>query len=147
MPKTILAEAFSPAAPGPLYAKLCDASSWPQWSPIERAVIEQPAEGGDIVGEVRRFETGRIRSREQIVEAVPDRRISYILLSGLPLLDYRADVELTPHGEGTAITWRSSFRPARPGTGWLYRLILRRFLQRMAEGLAGAETAAPQPEG
>jgi hypothetical protein len=36
------------------------------------------------------------RAREEIVELIPDRRLSYVLLSGYPFRDYRADVDLEP---------------------------------------------------
>jgi hypothetical protein len=40
---------------------------------------------------------------------------AYELLSGLPIRDYRAGVTLAPAAEGgTAIRWRSSFRPGFP---------------------------------
>lgn len=137
MPKTIRVEAHSPAPAARLFELLCDSRTWPEWSPIERASLEQPGEHGTL-GEIRRFETGRTVSREQVVEVVPDRRLSYVLLSGLPLVDYRADIDLIETADGTTVRWSSSFRPGRPGSGWLYKLILRRFLQRMVEGLAAA---------
>lgn len=35
----------------------------------------------------------------------------------------------------------SSFRPKVPGTGWLYRRVLSRFIERCARGLAAYATA------
>jgi hypothetical protein len=74
--------------------------------------------------------------REQIVELVPARRFSYALLSGLPIRDYRADVDLEPRGRGTAIRWHSSFTPKLPGTGWLIRRRLAGITEHFAQGLA-----------
>jgi len=65
-----------------------------------------------------------------------------VLVSGLPLRDYRADVVLTPEGTGTRIEWSSSFRPKIPGTGRLYRAGLRRFIADTARRLADAASAA-----
>lgn len=137
MPKRIEVSAHTSAPPSVVFARLADAQTWPRWSPIERAVVESPGREG-VLGEVRRFETGRVTSREEVVEVAPDRRLSYILLSGLPLADYRADIDLKPEAGGTLITWRSSFRATQPGSGWLYKLFLKRFLRRMVEGLARA---------
>ena len=67
---------------------------------------------------------------------MPGRRLSYVLLSGLPLRNYRADVDLTPMDGGTAIRWHSKFGAARPGTGWLYRWALGRFIRQTVHGLA-----------
>jgi hypothetical protein len=65
-----------------------------------------------------------------VVEIVPGRRLSYILLSGLPLEDYRADVDLiaAPAG-GTTIRWRSRFRPKHRALGWFWRLLMTKTLR------------------
>jgi len=142
--QTIDVTAHSQTDARALYALLADGASWPIWSPIGSFELERP--GGsqpEGVGAVRIFRTGRFTSREQLVELVPGRRLSYVLLSGLPLRDYRADVDLTPDSTGTDIRWRSTFRPKIPGTGWLYRLVLTRFIQRCANGLAAGQEAAP----
>jgi hypothetical protein len=41
-----------------------------------------------------------------------------------------------PSGAGTTIQWHSSFRPKIPGTGWLYRLALRRVIRDTATRVA-----------
>ena len=51
-------------------------------------------------------------------------------------------ITLTPTPEGTAINWRSTFRPKVPGTGWLYRRELGKFIGRTVEGLAAAADRA-----
>jgi hypothetical protein len=57
--------------------------------------------------------------------------------AGLPLRGYRADIDLTPvESGGTDIRWHSTFRAKVPGTGWLYRVVLGRFIQRCVDGLA-----------
>jgi len=66
-----------------------------------------------------------------------------VLLSGLPLRDYRADVDLTPTDGGTDIRWHSTFHPKVPGTGWIYRRALTRFIGDMVRGLAAATAAPP----
>jgi Polyketide cyclase / dehydrase and lipid transport len=134
--------AHSSADAQTLYALLADGASWPTWSPIGSFALERPgACAPEGLGAVRVFRTGRVRSREQLVELVPGQRLSYVLLSGLPLRGYRADVDLTPNGAGTDIRWRSRFTAKVPGTGWLYRRSLARFIQRCADGLAAHATA------
>jgi hypothetical protein len=107
--------------------------------------LERPGDdGGESLNAIRVFHTGRSVSRERIVELVPGRRFSYALLSGLPLRDYRADIDLTPESGGTAVRWHSRFEPKVRGTGWLYRLALCRFIRRCADGLvAHAATVDP----
>lgn len=135
--------ATSAAAPDAVFALLADGATWPAWSPIGSFELERPAPGGDEgVGAIRVFRTGRTTSREEIVELVPDQRLSYILLSGLAIHDYRANVDLSPAaGGGTTIRWQSSFAAKLPGTGRLYRFALGRFIGRCATGLAAAASA------
>ncbi|WP_326560706.1 SRPBCC family protein [Micromonospora sp. NBC_01796] len=132
-----------------VYALLRAGATWPTWSGLDSFELERavpPVDGNgagdggpgahEEVGAIRVFRTGPMTSREEIVELVSARRLSYVLLSGLPLRDYRADVDLTPTLEGTTIRWHSTFEAKVPGTGWFYRLFLGRFIRQTAEGLA-----------
>jgi len=102
-----------------------------------RRFDEAHVDSGQGVGEIRRFRSGRVTSRERVVALEPPRRFAYEFLSGLPIRDYRAEVTLAPTAEaGTAIRWRSSFRAKIPGTGWVLRRSLTRFIAKTAEGLA-----------
>ena len=130
-------QAWSPASPQTVYALLAEGATWPTWSGIDSFELREPGDvGGESLNAVRVFRTGRTTSVERLVELVPGRRLSYSLLEGLPLRDYRADVDLTPVDAGTMIRWRSTFAAKRPGTGWLYRLVLSRFIRRAVRGLA-----------
>jgi uncharacterized protein YndB with AHSA1/START domain len=137
--------AWSPAPPHAVYGLLADGATWPTWSGHEAVELVERGEGdGDGVGAVRVLHRGRIRSRERIVELVPDERLGYELLAGLPLRDYRANVDLAPEGGGTAIRWSADFAPKVPGTGRLYRWALDRFMTATAARLAAraAEVAS-----
>jgi hypothetical protein len=103
---------------------------------------DQPAaDDPNGVGSTRTFTKGRVRGIDRVVELIPDRRFSYVHLHGLPLRDYRGDVDLEPVPDGTRIVWQASFRPKLPGTGWFWRIGIRRFLQQMADGLAASPVA------
>ena len=129
--------AWSPASPETVYALLADGSTWPTWSGIGSFELCAPGDtGGESINAVRVFHTGRTTSVEQLVALVPGRRLSYVLLEGLPLRDYRADVDLTPKDGGTEIRWHSTFAAKRPGTGWLYQRVLARFIRSGVRGLA-----------
>lgn len=141
----IRVEAVSAAAPEQVFALLADGSTWPQWGVFDEFALEERAPGGgEGVGALRRFTSHsygrRIDSRERVTELVPGRRLSYRLVSGLPLRDYRATVDLEPTPDGgTRIRWSSDFSGARvPGTAWLYRRVLESFIQRIADDLAAA---------
>jgi uncharacterized protein YndB with AHSA1/START domain len=131
------------ADPDAVWRLLGDSSTWPDWTPIDEYEPERPG-GGDGLGEIRRFRTGRHRVREEIVERADGRRLTYALLSGLALRDYRAEIDLTPAATGTEIRWHTTFRPKVPGSGWLYRRALEGITRTFVDGLAAAATSSGQ---
>jgi uncharacterized protein YndB with AHSA1/START domain len=125
-----------PAAPGAVFAPLLDRSTWPAWSGHDAFELLRPGTAGpDDVGSIGLLRSGRRVMREEIVEVVADRHISYTLLAGLPLRGYRADFDLTPTTEGTQVRWHATFH-APPGFGWIYVAALRRFTGRLLDGLS-----------
>jgi polyketide cyclase/dehydrase/lipid transport protein len=137
------------ASPDVLYKLLRDGATWPTWSPLGSFELRKPADDDEPegVGAIRVFRTGRVVTVERLVELVPDRRLSYELVSGLAIRDYHADVDLEPDDDGqTAIHWHSSFVAKVPGTGWLYQRSLSRFIERCARGLAAHATATKVSE-
>ena len=135
------------ADPAAVYALLADGSTWPEWSPLGSFTLVDPGDGApEGLGAVRLFRTGRVTSRERVVERTPDSVFSYVLEAGLPLRDYRAVVTLTPTATGTSIHWRSTFRAKVPGSGWVYRRQLGYFIARTVAGLAEAADRACRSE-
>lgn len=125
------------AEPAAVYALLRDGASWPRWSSIDSFWLERAGEReSEGVGAIRVFRKGKVTGRDQVAELIPDRRFSYLHLSGLPVRDYRADVDLEPTGDGTRIRWHISFTPKAPGTGWLLRWGIGRLIRQSARGLA-----------
>jgi len=136
---SIAARAESKAAASALFALLVDGATWPRWSMFDSFELERAGEGGPSgVGAVRVFSKWLTHSREEIVEIIPDRKLGYVLLSGLPLRNYRADVALTPRPEGgTTIAWTASFS-CLLGTAWFWRLFMGWTLSSVAAQLAAA---------
>lgn len=122
------------AEPPELWTLLDDSSSWPEWTPIESFELEREA-GDDGLGEIRLFKTGRVTVREEIVERRPNERLAYVLLGGLALRDYRAEIDLTQSAGATEIRWHTTFKPKIPGMGWIYRRALDKATQDFVEGL------------
>ena len=83
------------------------------------------------------------KAREQVVELIPGRRLSYVLLSGFPFHDYRADVDLEPVEGGTLIHWRSRFEIQQIGLGWFWRLFMTLVLNTTSQRLAAAAERGP----
>lgn len=124
------------ADPEAVWALLGDSASWPSWTPIETCMVIR-AGGPDGLGEVREFTTGRVTVREEIVGRAASRRLSYELLGGLAVSDYRADIDLAPGvgGHGTEIHWHTTFKAKVPGSGWLYLRALTKATQQFVDGL------------
>ncbi len=140
------ARAMSTASPSEVYALLIDRPTWPSWSPIDTFELERPGHPDrQGLGSIGILRTDKHAMHEQIVELVTDRRMSYVLLSGLALRNYRANVDLEPSDGGTAIRWASSFNPKVPGTGRTYQKALTKAINNFATGLAMAATRSVTP--
>ena len=127
----------SSAPPEVVWALLVDATAWSQWSSIPSA--EREREGTDVrdgVGSIRKLGAAGFGSREEVVAYEPVQHFAYILLSGLPVREYRADVHLSADGDGTLITWQARFVPKWRATGPLLERFLRATLTGFARGLA-----------
>ncbi|MEV4165131.1 SRPBCC family protein [Nonomuraea dietziae] len=137
MPYSYAVTARSQADPDAVFAALTHAATWPVWSPIGSADVEDgDPTGRQEVGDTRIFRTGRHVARERIVELITDRRFVYDNVGG-PFRSYRGTVDLTPvPAGGTDITWSAAFEPKLPLSGGFWRWYLTRFMQRMADGLA-----------
>jgi Polyketide cyclase / dehydrase and lipid transport len=140
MNQVVHVEQKSDQSPQAVWERLVDTAQWPMWADFEHAQLERPGhDHPEGVGAIRVFRRGRWSSREEVVAFEPTNHFGYILLSGLPLRTYRADVNIVPSASGSAITWHSEFQPKVPGTGWLFRLGLQRFIADTARRLGQAE--------
>jgi hypothetical protein len=136
MVQTISADAFSAASPAAVFELLRDPTTWSAWSTRE-VTADKPGHDDEYgIGSTRKQVRGRVTGFDEVVELVSDRRFGYVHLHGLPVRDYRAGVDLEPAAGGTKIHWQATFRPKTPGTGWLLRIGLRKFLQELTDNLA-----------
>jgi hypothetical protein len=141
MPIEISATAHSHSAPAQVFALLKDGATWPRWSMFKAFELERASSPDPFgIGAVRVF-VSTTRAREEVIELVPDRQLSYILLSGLPFKNYRADVLLEPDlAGGTRIKWSARFEVNKPWTAWFWKFVMQRVLASTASKLAkGAE--------
>jgi hypothetical protein len=127
----------SPAAIWPLLADTTTWSDWGKWSSAELLREGTPPPGG--VHSMKRLKSFPVTTVEEVTVFEPERRLGYELRKGMPLNGYRAEVTLTPSGDGsTEIRWHSEFEPKIPGTGALYRRTLSSFMADAVKRLAAA---------
>ena len=147
-PITISATAHSKADAATVFRVLKDAPNWPRWSMFDAVEFNRPGRDEPHgVGSIRTFITKISRSMEEVVELVPNRRLAYVLLAGLPFRDYRAVVEIEPEPTGSRVTWSCSFYPKYVGTGWFWSIVMRRTLRRVSAQLAAAPLAVKAASG
>lgn len=126
--RTVTARSRSASPIEAVWERLADGATWKDWawfpsSSLEREGVPAP----DGVGAIRRFGVGPIGSREEVVAFEPPTHLAYVLLSGLPLRDYRSEVTLTPTDDGgTDIEWVSSFDSPSWAAGFWAAFIQRR---------------------
>jgi uncharacterized protein YndB with AHSA1/START domain len=130
-------ERTSPATPEAVWRWLADAASWQEWTRLTDTRLEREgAPEPDGVGAIRRFARSGGSSLEEVVVFDAPRHLAYVLIRGLPIVNYRADVFLEPLDGGTRIRWHSEFDTKYPGTGAPMRMFLRAFLGDTARRLA-----------
>lgn len=142
----VTARAHSSAPPEAVWRLLADGANWDQWARMSESRLERkgPDERNGI-GAVRRFRTLRMVTREEVIAFDPPRHLAYRLLTGMPVKDYRSDVELSPADGGTDITWTSVFFPGRERLAPLLKvwvgMILRNYSRRLAKAAARSRAA------
>ena len=108
----IAARAHASADPHAVWALLEDVNRYKAWGPwSESRYVEQPVASPHGPGAVRRlrYRNRRAVTIEPVVEVQARRRLVHDVVSGIPVRNYRATVELTPNADGTDIGWSATF--------------------------------------
>jgi uncharacterized protein YndB with AHSA1/START domain len=137
------------ATPAELWPLLEDVTRFTEWGMWQEADYQREGTTSPHgVGAIRRVRSGRTVSIEEVVEVEPEHRVSYRLLSGIPVRDYLATVELTPVAGGTEVHWWATFertllgRVVRPKLQSAYDRIVSD-LCAAGDRLAAGSTARP----
>ena len=136
--------ARSSADPATVFEVIKDRAAWPSFTKIKSFELERPGDDDPFGrGSIGRLKSGPMTAREQITDCIPNRRLAYALLSGMPVREYRGAADLEPGADGTSIYWHASFRPSLPGTGLLLRTLMRGAISDLVHELAAeADTRA-----
>jgi hypothetical protein len=104
------AEGVAQAAAEVVWELVADVRSYCQWGPWTasgyQSLGDQPPDGAGVI---RWLRYGRTTTVEKVLESERGRRMVYTVVKGLPVRNYRAEVTLSPAGEGTHIRWSASW--------------------------------------
>jgi hypothetical protein len=104
------AEGTTQAGPERVWALVADAGRYAEWGPWDESGYERPGDGSEHgVGAVRRIRYRRTTTIEQVLEFEEGRRLTYAVVKGIPVRNYRAEIVLTPTTEGTRIVWSATW--------------------------------------
>ena len=125
------------APPERVIALYTDHVGWTKWAGVKEVVLRQtgnPPPNG--LGAIRVIRARGMAIEEEVTAFDPPHRMTYRLVAGAPIRDHEGIVRFEPDGAGTRVTWRVTFRPLIPGTGWLLRAVLERSLRDVLSALA-----------
>ncbi|WP_096289037.1 SRPBCC family protein [Mycobacterium ahvazicum] len=125
-----------------VYDLLIDVARWPEWLPGVRAAgWEDPGPASSREGAIRRITVSGLVMRETILIANRPHHHAYTIVSGIPVIDHRADVRISATPSGSRIVWEATFRSRIPFAGPLIWAMLRVSMPQMVTALArGAES-------
>ena len=100
------------ASPDLIWETLTDPVKMKSWARARKVTIERPGTEAQMgTGAVRAITTLFGTYREEVTSFDPPRRITYRVISGLPVRDYEGRMELEPTTSGTQITWSVTYTP------------------------------------
>jgi uncharacterized protein YndB with AHSA1/START domain len=98
-----------------VWALLADANSYCRWGPWSGSGYEGRRGPTSGVGTIRWMRYGRTTTVEEILEVENNKRMTYTVVSGIPVRNYVAEVTLTSTERGTYIHWNADWDRTLPG--------------------------------
>jgi len=128
------------AAPAPVvWTMVSDAEQYAVWGPWDASGYESSGGGDESgAGAIRWMQLGRTRTVERVLELEPGRRLAYTVVRGIPVRNYRAEVELVTTDGATDIHWSAAWDDTLLGRVVHRRLTV--FYPEMVRQLAEAAT-------
>jgi Polyketide cyclase / dehydrase and lipid transport len=132
-------EQVSSAKPAAVYDVLMDADRWPEWMPtVSAASWEKHGAPDTGVGGVRRVRAGFTVSHDRVIAGTrPHHHAYFAALSAFsPLKDYRGDVRIEDHPDGSLIIYTVTCTSRIPGLAKSIHKKLDSVYTRLAAALA-----------
>lgn len=107
-------------------------------SPGPGVLVQVEKNGDPHIGAERTITIGSVKVRERLVAVDPSRSFSYTVLSGAPMKEHLAKVELNPHGSSTEIRWSVEFKPKVPGIGWIVSMVTKKAINQYIDEIEKA---------
>jgi uncharacterized protein YndB with AHSA1/START domain len=120
-----------------IFEVLTDHRAYSGITPLRRSELERegdPKPNG--TGAIRVLGTVGPPMREEVLTYEEPRRFSYKLLSGLPVRDHVGTVELTPHEDGTRMTYAVRTMPTVPLVGGAVVAAVRLGVKQLIDGVS-----------
>jgi uncharacterized protein YndB with AHSA1/START domain len=139
----IRVQAHAAAPLATTWSVLAEQSGMAAWTPARTVTIEHqgdPRPAG--VGTIRVLSLTPLKIREQITAVDEPTRLTYRMLSGIPVRDYVGETILTGGDTATDILWTVTMTPRWPGT----TLAVRRVVRALANGLARQAERVAHPQ-
>ena len=133
------AEGVAQAAPEAVWELVANADRYSEWGPWSASGYENlGGQAPDGAGVIRWMRYGRTTTVEKVLESERARRLMYTVVKGIPVRNYRAEVTLSPVGEGTHIRWAASWDRTLPGR------VVHRTLRTLYPDIVGRLVAAAE---
>jgi uncharacterized protein YndB with AHSA1/START domain len=133
------AEGVAQAAPEAVWELVANADRYSEWGPWSASGYKNLGDQApDGAGVTRWMRYGRTTTVEKVLESERARRLVYTVVKGIPVRNYRAEVTLSPVGEGTHIRWTASWDRTLPGR------VVHRTLRTLYPDIVGRLVAAAE---
>ena len=133
------AEGVAQAAPEAVWELVANADRYSEWGPWSASGYENlGGQAPDGAGVIRWMRYGRTTTVEKVLESERARRLVYTVVKGIPVRNYRAEVTLSPVGEGTHIRWTANWDRTLPGR------VVHRTLRTLYPDIVGRLVAAAE---
>lgn len=136
MPSLLLTKQIA-APPEVVFDTITDHGSYPDFTPIRKAVLERPGdEAPNGVGAIRALHVAGPPIRERVTAYRRPSVFSYEVLSGVPVKSQVGTVTIESAGEGCVMRYALEIEPKLPLTGALAGFVTRQAIGRLMDGVA-----------